>query len=163
MKGQLAHLDQDNSNSKESNLAFLCLEHHDEYDSIPKQSKGYRREEIKHWRDELHKEMAYRFRDITIEANRRQDDLKDIEEKMPDLLDALQSQLKKKPLARLVSLMYDQVTLSGERLCLELHYSKIPYLLDKSKILCNHNFFSHDEADFFWMSETFVKYLESRK
>lgn len=26
--GQLAHVDQDSSNSAESNLAFLCIEHH---------------------------------------------------------------------------------------------------------------------------------------
>ena len=30
-KGQLAHLDGDNENFAEGNLAFLCFEHHDEY------------------------------------------------------------------------------------------------------------------------------------
>jgi hypothetical protein len=39
-KGQIAHIDHDNSNNKESNLAFLCLDHHDEYDSKTSQSKG---------------------------------------------------------------------------------------------------------------------------
>lgn len=61
-KGQLAHLDGDNENSTEGNLAFLCLEHHDEYDSIPRLSKGLREREVKQWRDELYKEMEYRFR-----------------------------------------------------------------------------------------------------
>jgi hypothetical protein len=54
-KGQLAHLDGDNKNSAEDNLAFLCLEHHDEYDSIPRLSKGLREQEVRRWRDEPYK------------------------------------------------------------------------------------------------------------
>lgn len=61
-KGQLAHLDGDHENPAESNLAFLCLEHHDEYDSVPRLSKGLREREVRQWRDELYKEMEYRFR-----------------------------------------------------------------------------------------------------
>jgi|JI10StandDraft_1071094.scaffolds.fasta_scaffold38193_4 hypothetical protein len=61
-KGQLAHLDGDNENPAEDNLAFLCLEHHDEYDTIPRLSKGLREREVRKWRDELYKEMEYRFR-----------------------------------------------------------------------------------------------------
>jgi hypothetical protein len=57
-KGQLAHLDGDNENCAEDNLAFLCLEHHDEYDSIPRLSKGLREQEVKRWRDELYKRTA---------------------------------------------------------------------------------------------------------
>src|SRR5436305_3601972 len=49
-KGQLAHLDGDNENFAEDNLAFLCLEHHDEYDSIPRISKGLREQEVRRWR-----------------------------------------------------------------------------------------------------------------
>src|SRR5262245_496676 len=63
-KGQLAHLDGDNENSAEDNLVFLCLEHHDEYDSIPRLSKGLREQEVRRWRDELYKEMEYRFRTV---------------------------------------------------------------------------------------------------
>ena len=63
-KGQLAHLDGDNENAAEDNLAFLCLEHHDEYDSIPRLSKGLREQEVRRWRDELYKEMEYRFRTV---------------------------------------------------------------------------------------------------
>ncbi len=63
-KGQIAHLDDNNENSSEGNLAFLCLEHHDEYDSEPRLSKGLRLTEVKRWRDELYKEMRYRFRSI---------------------------------------------------------------------------------------------------
>lgn len=61
-KGQLAHLDGDHSNSTEGNLAFLCLEHHDEYDSTPSVSKGLREREVLQWRDEIYREMEYRFR-----------------------------------------------------------------------------------------------------
>jgi hypothetical protein len=36
-KGQFAHVDRDHSNSSEGNCAFLCLSHHDSYDSVPSQ------------------------------------------------------------------------------------------------------------------------------
>ncbi len=60
-KGQIAHLDQNNENSDEDNLVFLCLQHHDEYDSKTSQSKGLREDEVRHWRDMLYQEMADRF------------------------------------------------------------------------------------------------------
>ncbi len=60
-KGQLAHLDGDHENDAESNLAFMCFEHHDEYDSTTRLSKGLREKEVKRWRDELYREMEYRF------------------------------------------------------------------------------------------------------
>jgi len=63
-KGQLAHIDGDNENASEDNLVFLCLEHHDEYDSIPRLSKRLREQEVTKWRDELYKEMEYRFRTV---------------------------------------------------------------------------------------------------
>jgi hypothetical protein len=53
--GQLAHLNQDASDSKFENLVFLCLEHHDAYDSKTRQSKGLTEDEVRHYRDELHK------------------------------------------------------------------------------------------------------------
>src|SRR5688500_7944698 len=49
-------------NAAEDNLVFLCLEHHDEYDSTTRLSKGLREQEVRGWRDELYKEMEYRFR-----------------------------------------------------------------------------------------------------
>ncbi|TWT29799.1 hypothetical protein KOR42_54970 [Thalassoglobus neptunius] len=64
VKGQIAHLDQDSSNSSFENLAFLCFEHHDEYDSRPNVSKGLQQPEVTQWRDELYKEMEYRFRSV---------------------------------------------------------------------------------------------------
>jgi hypothetical protein len=62
--GQIAHLDDDNENADEENLIFLCLEHHDKYDSRTSQSKGLREAEVRKWRDELYKEMEYRFRTV---------------------------------------------------------------------------------------------------
>lgn len=46
-KGQIAHLDRDPSNNDLDNLVFLCLPHHNEYDSRPRQSKGFGRRELK--------------------------------------------------------------------------------------------------------------------
>ncbi len=60
-RGATGPLDGDNQNAAEENLTFLCLDHHDEY-SIPRLSKGLREREVKQWRDELYKEMEYRFR-----------------------------------------------------------------------------------------------------
>lgn len=65
-KGQIAHLDQNNENAEEDNLAFLCFDHHDEYDGIPRLAKGLRESEVRHWRDELYREMEYRCRTIQI-------------------------------------------------------------------------------------------------
>ena len=45
-KGQIAHIDRDASNASESNLVFLCMDHHDEYDSRTSQSKGITQAEL---------------------------------------------------------------------------------------------------------------------
>lgn len=52
--GQIAHLDQDPSNHKEANLAFLCFDHHDAYDSKTSQRKNFTVGEIKEFRHELY-------------------------------------------------------------------------------------------------------------
>jgi len=59
--GQIAHLDRDSSNASEDNLAFLCFEHHDEYDSRTVQSKRMTAEEVKHFRSELHEAIGHGF------------------------------------------------------------------------------------------------------
>ena len=51
--GQIAHLDRDASNSSPDNLAFLCLDHHNQYDSRQSQAKGLTIEEVKRYRTEL--------------------------------------------------------------------------------------------------------------
>lgn len=53
--GQIAHLDKDSSNNKFDNLAYMCLVHHDRYDSRTSQSKNYTIKEIKYYRDQLYK------------------------------------------------------------------------------------------------------------
>ena len=53
--GQIAHVDQDRTNNAIGNLAWLCLPHHDEYDSRPSQSKGITAEELQARRDELYR------------------------------------------------------------------------------------------------------------
>jgi hypothetical protein len=52
--GQIAHLDQDSSNSVEDNLAFLCLPHHSVYDSKTRQHKNYTLVEVKKARNDLY-------------------------------------------------------------------------------------------------------------
>lgn len=52
-KGQIVHLDKNSSNNMYDNLAFLCLEHHDHYDSKTSQSKNFTIKEVKRYRDEL--------------------------------------------------------------------------------------------------------------
>jgi len=53
-KGQIAHLDHNSQNNAIDNLAFLCLEHHDVYDSTSSQSKGLTVKEVKRYRTELY-------------------------------------------------------------------------------------------------------------
>lgn len=59
--GQIAHLDKDSGNSKKGNLAFLCFEHHDLYDSTTRQSKNLTIKEVKHYRAELRTALDMAF------------------------------------------------------------------------------------------------------
>lgn len=52
-EGQIAHVDRDHSNAALKNLAFLCLEHHDKYDSRRSQSKGFIPGELLVYRESL--------------------------------------------------------------------------------------------------------------
>src|SRR5258708_2630818 len=54
-KGQVAHLDHRRANSIEDNLAFLCLDHHTDYDSITSQHKNYTIHEVKVARGALYR------------------------------------------------------------------------------------------------------------
>ncbi len=51
--GQIAHLNRVRSDNKFGSLAWLCLDHHDEYDSRTSQSKGLTEGEVRHYRDKL--------------------------------------------------------------------------------------------------------------
>jgi hypothetical protein len=54
-KGQIAHLNKDRADNRFENLCYLCLEHHDEFDSTTSQSKGLSAAEVRHYRDRLYK------------------------------------------------------------------------------------------------------------
>lgn len=53
-KGQIAHLDGDPSNNDIGNLAWLCFNHHEEYDSKTSQSKKLTRHEVETYRQDLY-------------------------------------------------------------------------------------------------------------
>jgi len=53
-EGQIAHLDKNPANPVESNLVWLCLQHHNQYDSVTSQSKNLQPHEITMYRAELY-------------------------------------------------------------------------------------------------------------
>ncbi len=68
--GQIAHLDKNNQNDAEENLAFLCLTHHDQYDSITRQSKNFTIGEVKHYRVRLYEKLSEQFDNLTFFENK---------------------------------------------------------------------------------------------
>ena len=60
-QGQIAHLDRDNTNCHPDNFVFLCLPHHDQYDSKTSQSKGLREGEVRRFRKELYDRIESGF------------------------------------------------------------------------------------------------------
>ena len=60
--GQIAHLDRNPSNNHESNLAYLCLDHHSQFDSTTRQHKNYSVQEVKAARRALYEEVKGRRR-----------------------------------------------------------------------------------------------------
>jgi hypothetical protein len=56
--GQIAHIDRNAQNDDEDNLVFLCLTHHDIYDSATSQSKGLKAYEVRYYRDRLYDAVA---------------------------------------------------------------------------------------------------------
>lgn len=53
-QGQIAHLDRNSASADLDNLVFLCLNHHDRYDSSTRQSKGLITEEVIRYRAKLY-------------------------------------------------------------------------------------------------------------
>jgi hypothetical protein len=51
--GQLAHIDRNNSNNAESNAAWLCFKHHNDYDGQPSQGKRLTKGELLRYRRTL--------------------------------------------------------------------------------------------------------------
>jgi hypothetical protein len=56
--GQIAHLDRSPKNNTLANLVWLCLPHHDEYDTIRRQTKSLGPAEVQLFRDELYAKLA---------------------------------------------------------------------------------------------------------
>lgn len=78
-KGQLAHIDRDSSNSDESNLAYLCQKHHDEYDTINSQTKKIQTGELITAKSELEKYIKEHFSEnlVAVELSSEKLDLPD--------------------------------------------------------------------------------------
>jgi len=57
-QGQIAHISHDSSNNNLENLVFLCLEHHDNFDSQTSQSKAMTESEVRFYRGILYKDIA---------------------------------------------------------------------------------------------------------
>jgi len=57
-EGQIAHLDRNASNNHLENLAWLCLPHHDDYDSIRRQTKRLTPDEVKLYRLQLYEQLS---------------------------------------------------------------------------------------------------------
>lgn len=70
--GQIAHLDKRHNNNGLDNLAYICLVHHDEYDSPTSQRKGFTEHEVKEHRRELYQYIAsaWNMPDVDGEAKR---------------------------------------------------------------------------------------------
>lgn len=67
--GQIAHLNGDHSDNRFENLAWLCLEHHDKFDSKTSQTKNYTQIELRNYRDRLYQmygESEYSKDDIVL-------------------------------------------------------------------------------------------------
>jgi hypothetical protein len=60
--GQIAHLDRDAANPSIDNLVFLCLVHHDQFDSTTSQSKGLTSDEVRRFRQELTTAIEHAWR-----------------------------------------------------------------------------------------------------
>ncbi|MDP2984494.1 MAG: hypothetical protein Q8O92_14340 [Candidatus Latescibacter sp.] len=102
--GQIAHLDRDINNNSIENLAFLCLEHHNEYDSRTSQSKGLVRAEIERYREEL----AYHFGSWSTQLRR------------DDLLNFLAFQIDLDVMAKAAVKVGESVVWYGEKLAFQV-------------------------------------------
>jgi hypothetical protein len=56
-RGQIAHIDRDASNSTVGNGAWLCTPHHDQYDSVSRQTKRYTPGELRKYKAMVIKHM----------------------------------------------------------------------------------------------------------
>ncbi|HXZ01652.1 MAG TPA: hypothetical protein VEI03_16775 [Stellaceae bacterium] len=95
-RGQIAHLDQNPANYGEGNLAWLCLEHHSEYDSRTSQHKNYTIAEVKKARDDLYVaiQASQHLATTAIRTEGRNADrntLKDVSQRLSETIGRLRS------------------------------------------------------------------------
>lgn len=55
--GQIAHVNRNARDNRQENLVFLCLEHHDQYDTRRSQSKGFTEAELRQYRTMLYRQF----------------------------------------------------------------------------------------------------------
>lgn len=60
-RGQIAHIDRNRQNNKYANLAFLCIPHHDDYDTVPRQSKSWSPHELRHYKNLVVAEYSSKY------------------------------------------------------------------------------------------------------
>lgn len=80
-KVQIAHIDQKRNNSDASNLVPLCLDHHDEFDSVTRQSKNITMHELKMYKEMLIQELS--------KDELKEDEIKVTHKNLPDLSSAI--------------------------------------------------------------------------
>ena len=71
-RGQLAHIDHNSSNTVYENLVWLCVEHHDLYDSKTSQTKNYTQNELKRYKTNV--EFAWQSYKKKLSQNSEQQD-----------------------------------------------------------------------------------------
>jgi hypothetical protein len=70
--GQIAHIDRNNENNTEENLAYLCLNHHNLYDSTFKQTVNFTPVELKFYKKKLEEDIltnSFSLEKIVINSN----------------------------------------------------------------------------------------------
>ena len=67
-KGQIAHINGDRSDAREANLAWLCLEHHSEFDSKTSQTKNWTPSELRRWKARVEELMSLKDQQAEIPA-----------------------------------------------------------------------------------------------
>lgn len=56
--GQIAHINGNHADNRFENLVWLCLDHHDRFDSTTSQTKNYTQIEVRNYRDNLYQIYA---------------------------------------------------------------------------------------------------------
>jgi hypothetical protein len=68
LQGQLAHISKDRSDSSEENLVYLCLRHHDSFDSTRSQSKGITEGELRKAKERVEEYISLNGRHGTVQS-----------------------------------------------------------------------------------------------